>query len=192
MIGRGRMTSAGVNEPALGVVRSERSRREERRFVRAAIVASALFVATSASACAGGEIPTALAADPSNDAALRGLVPTLEAWTELSGAPAFSLRIANTGETTFENVRVVIDDGFAAPLGDLETYRGALDGTRPVGTSTLEPGDAHEFVFSHDTSNGHTLRDADDAPLSARVPERITIECTVDETVGSASWSVVR
>ena len=158
------------------------------RVAPSALVAPTLFVAAFASACAGGELPTALAADPSNDAALGGLVATLDAWNELSGAPAFSLRLANAGEVTLEDVRVVIDDAFGAPLGDLETYRGALNGTRPVGASTLEPGDAHEFVFSHDTSNAHTLRDADDAPMSARVPERITVECAN----GSASWTVVR
>jgi len=43
------------------------------RVAPSALVAPTLFVAAFASACAGGELPTALAADPSNDAALGGL-----------------------------------------------------------------------------------------------------------------------
>ena len=154
----------------------------------ATLRALAALVLIAPVGCSGGEVPTALVPEASNAAALAGLSPTFSAWKELSGAPAFSLRLANDGDAAIEDVRLVLDDTHAAALTDLRLYRGVVSGTATPADSTLDPGESHEFVFSHDTSNFHALRDADDAPLQPTLPERITVR----SAAGAASWSVQR
>ena len=137
---------------------------------RLSLAAVAAFVCS----CGTASQPLDLLAD--SQAPLSYLELTCEVSSEPSGAKALALEIHNPSVHTIDEVRVVIDGIYSAALEDLRTYLGFWSGSRPLGRSSIRPGETLLFPFSHDITNHALMKSEQGASLPTDViPSRITI-----------------
>lgn len=98
-----------------------------------------------------------------------------DAGPELNGDQRVVIAIRNGGDADLTGVHLVVNDEFRAPIGALRVA--TRFGTEPLGRSTIRPAERLEFIFSHDISNGWTLRDAAGQPWRRRsAPKSLGLE----------------
>ena len=95
------------------------------------------------------------------------------------------LRIRNPSDQVVEDVRLIFAGGYSVTLADLIVTGGFWDGTHALARSSILPRDELEFIFSHDVSNHHVVRnDLGESLPRTTVPSVFGIE----STQGYGAW----
>ena len=143
---------------------------------------SLLLAVVALTACDASLEPVGMKHDASTGLAEVSVV--CDAGPELNGDQRVVIAIRNGGDADLTGVHLVVNDEFRAPIGALRVA--TRFGTEPLGRSTIRPAERLEFIFSHDISNGWTLRDAAGQPWRRRsAPESLGPE----SDAGAGRWT---
>ncbi len=147
----------------------------------------ALVVCLTMTVGCGGSHPLQLRADPGNPNSLALVEVYL--WDRSSafgGTGEFTLVVVNRNEGSIDDIELVFDGSWRAPLEDL---RIPGEPAQLFERSDLRPGQALLFLFTPEVGNHGVFQDATGASLpSDRLPGHIAVE----SAQGSAGWNVLR
>jgi hypothetical protein len=138
-------------------------------------------------ACACGNTRRALSVTSLADNPLHFLEIGCEVGSATRHSGNMVLRIRNPAESTVDGVEVTLNKAYSAQLAELRVYRGFVDGSPPLGRSTILAGETLEFVFSHDITNYNRMHD----DQGRAMPNSIALtQIELTSALGRGAWSV--